>query len=316
MKEKRIGPEREAQLRKETPGLLGGKIVFHRHEGLFDSMTGETSFDEGERPTCTESMPGIQEEQVCKCGRHITVFIPLSRAFPGSSRFDPVTEIELGDYYVIEKENRNLRKYDLVILLGSQVKKGNILAPHTELKARAAAIAWREGITKKLIVSGGYNFGVRYDDSEILKTLDFSFGAFVDARMCQSEAEIISGYIARYAVPLGVMFLEELSATTEENAEVLKIILKRTTFTFAKKIAILTLAYHMEKALPVFKNAGLEVEPLFAEDLLALEGETGIAQVCNYYSVPKGGKQWPVDKIRELLTSGRSIGELMGINKN
>jgi len=43
--------------------------------------------------------------------------------------------------------------------------------------------------------------------------------------------------------------------------------------------------------------------------LLVLEGESD--KVCQYYSVPKGGKQWPVDKIRELLSSGRSIGELI-----
>jgi len=107
------------------------------------------------------------------------------------------------------------------------------------------------------------------------------------------------------------MFFEELSATTEENAEILKILLKRSTFAFAKKIAILTLIYHMERALPVFRSTGLEVEPLFTEDLLTLEGEPGIEKVCQYYSVPKGGKQWPVDKIRELLSSGRSIGELL-----
>jgi len=210
-----------------------------------------------------------------------------------------------------------LERYDLVVLLGSQIKMKSMppeftLAPHTELKARAAGIAWQKRITNRFIVSGGYNFYLRYNETEILKTPDFSFEAFTQGRQQESEAKVIAEFLEKeYEVPLEAMFFEELSATTEENAEILKILLKRSTFAFAKKIAILTLIYHMERALPVFRSTGLEVEPLFTEDLLTLEGEPGIEKVCQYYSVPKGGKQWPVDKIRELLSSGRSIGELL-----
>jgi len=52
------------------------------------------------------------------------------------------------------------------------------LAPHTELKARAAGIALQKRITNRFIVSGGYNFYLRYNETEILKTPDFSFEAF------------------------------------------------------------------------------------------------------------------------------------------
>ena len=207
-----------------------------------------------------------------------------------------------------------MEKYDLVIVLGAQIKKENnkyLLAPHTELRARAAAIAFHNGISKKFVISGGYNFLVRYNENQILSKPDFSFEAFAKGRAWRSEADLIKEYMRGIDVPEEAMFLEELSATTEETAEILKILLRRSTFNFAKKIAILTLIYHMERALPVFKEAGLKVEPLFAEDLLALKGESGIDKVCNYYSVPKGGKQWPVDKIRELLSNGRSIGELL-----
>jgi hypothetical protein len=217
-----------------------------------------------------------------------------------------------------------LEKYDLVILLGSQIKKIRVfdksgffldckysLAPHTNLKSEAAGIAWKKEIVEKFIISGGHNFNVRYNAEEI-KEPDFSFKAVTWGQREKSEAEVIAEFLGeKYGVPIEAMFLEELSATTEESAEILKILLKRTTFSFAKKIAILTLIYHMERALPAFRSAGLEVEPLFAEDLLALEGKSGIDKVCEYYSVPKGGKQWPVDKIRELLSNGRSIGELL-----
>jgi len=210
-----------------------------------------------------------------------------------------------------------LEKYDLVILLGSQIKfkgiSGYMLAPHTELKAKAAGIAWREGITRRFIISGGYNFWVRYDESKILETPDLSFKAFTQGRMQESEARVIAEFLERrYKVLPEAMFLEELSATTHEQAEILGILLKRKpTFTFAKKIAILTLIYHMQRALPIFQSRGLEVEPLFAEDLLVLEGKSGIKKVCQYYSTPKEGKQWPVERIRELLSIRRSIGELL-----
>jgi hypothetical protein len=39
-----------------------------------------------------------------------------------------------------------------------------------------------------------------------------------------------------YKVPLQDMLLEELSSTTEENVEFLKILLKRQTFNFAKRL--------------------------------------------------------------------------------
>jgi hypothetical protein len=206
-----------------------------------------------------------------------------------------------------------------VILLGSQIQKtveqeGNwyILAPHTKLKAQAAGIAWKKRIAGSFVISGGYNFNVRYSTTKILKEADFSLRAFTLGRQEKSEAEIIAKFLKKeYEVPVGLMFLEELSATTQENAEILKILLRRTTFNFAKRIAILTLIYHMERALPKFRESGLNVEPLFAEDLLALQGEHGVNKVCAYYSLPKGGKLWPIDEIRELLSNERSIKELL-----
>ena len=180
-----------------------------------------------------------------------------------------------------------MEKYDLVIILGSQIKKGEhqyFLAPHTELKAWAAGIAWQKQITNKFIVSGGYNFRVRYDESRIFPEPDLSFDAFVRGRKEKSEAEIIRDFLKEnFNIPEEAIFLEEVSANTEENAAIVKILLKRPTFSFAKKIGILTTRSHMKRALQAFKEVGLEVEPLFAEDLLALEGKSGIDKVFQYY---------------------------------
>lgn len=209
-----------------------------------------------------------------------------------------------------------MERYDVVILLGSQVKKRDSLYTlplHTELRAQAAGIALQKGIAKELIISGGHNFWVRYDENKVFRKADFTLKAFSLGRTLKSEAEVIRSFIRNnYNVPEHVMFLEELSAHTKEQAEILKIILKRTTFSGARKIGIITLLYHMKTALPTFQAIGLNVEPLFAEDLLILDkNKHWVDIICKYYSIPKGKKQWDTEKIRELLLSGRSIGELL-----
>ena len=180
------------------------------------------------------------------------------------------------------------------------------MAPHTELKALAAGISWQKEMTKKFIISGGYNFGVRYNDNEILKIPDFSFEAFTRARRKKSEAQVIAEFLhERFNIPLNAMFLEELSATTAESVEFLKILLKRPTFTFAKRIGVLTLLPHMRCALPLFRNAHLNVEPLFAEELLVLE-KFGVDKICEFYSIPVEEKE-RAKKIEELLSECKAL---------
>lgn len=217
-----------------------------------------------------------------------------------------------------------MEKYDVVIVLGAQVgvnEKGKMVpAFHAEMRARAAGIAYKKGLTKKLVLSGGYNFGVRYDldlSVPIFGTLksdrkpDFSDEARQKARWYRSEASVIAELLKmEYGVPPETLILEEDSQYTKQNAQFCKAIIERCGW---KKIGLLTLLYHMERALKVFKEEGLKVEPLFAEDLLPLEDKSWIDRICKYYSVPKGGRQWDKNRIRELLSSGKSIGELLKI---
>lgn len=200
-------------------------------------------------------------------------------------------------------------KYDLVVLLGSQIKlidDNYVLAPHTEMKAKAGVIALEKGITEKMIISGGYNFCVRYDLDKVLTKPDFSFTAFSVARFeYSSEAQEIANFMTKDNKEIWhKIYLEELSATTEENAEFVKIMLKRTpTFDQVEKVGILTLLYHMEKALPIFRRAGIPALPLFAEELLVSADASWVDKICGYYITPKGGKQYNAEKIRELLTT-------------
>lgn len=207
--------------------------------------------------------------------------------------------------------------YDLVIQLGSQVKFANgkyNLPLHTQLRTEASAIVFRTGIAPYLMITGGSNFGIRYNDQEILKPPDFTFEAFADADFLRkSEARVIKEILVNeFGVPSSRIFAESLSSTTEENAECVRIILRRhPMFTGNEKVAVMTLLYHMERALPIFQRAGLSVQPLFAENVLAESGTEQIKRVCQYYSTPKGGKQYPVDQIRQLLSEGSSLATLM-----
>jgi len=215
-----------------------------------------------------------------------------------------------------------LEKYcDGLIVLGAQigVKDGNIVpAFFTEMRARAAGIAHQLGICPRIILSGGYNIGVRYDIDLSVPVFgtassdrcpDFGVEARVKARIYRSEASVMAEFITRhYKVPPEDMILEEESRSTEENALYCKGIAKRSGW---KRIGLLTQLYHMERALGSFGKVGLEVIPLFAEDFLPMENNSWIDKICKYYSVPKGGKQWDIQKMSTLLrTRWRSVESL------
>jgi hypothetical protein len=212
-----------------------------------------------------------------------------------------------------------LEKFDLVVVLLSQVKKNietgeDYPAEHTKLKLDGLITAFKKRVVYFMILSGGHNYWVRYDYDNILPKADFSFKAFIKAREEKSEAEVARKYLEERDIPGYVMFLEETSATSLEEAKILQTILERTTFNSVNKIGIFSLAYHLDRVFPgfkeTFKESRFQIKPIFAEDFLAME-EGGIERVCEYYSVPKGGKQWPVDKIRKLLENGKSIIELL-----
>ena len=181
------------------------------------------------------------------------------------------------------------------------------------MRTKASAIAINNGTAMNLMISGGSNFGVRYNDQALLSPANFSFSAFAQANhVRKSEAEVIKDVLIKnHGVPYNRIFTETLSSTTEENADFAKIILKRRPmFTGNEKIGILTLLYHMEKAYPIFLRQ-MECEPLFAENLLAKDDPVWIEKICEYYATPKGGKQYDVNRIYQLLTEGNNLEEML-----
>lgn len=203
------------------------------------------------------------------------------------------------------------KSYEAVIVLGGQIIRKQDrsigLAFHTEMRARAAGTACRSGMTSKLIISGGHNVGIRYSikDNKILQKPNYNPLALILARRYPSEAEVIAEFVHRnYGVEGDCMILEEDSTSTEENARNCARIVERLSL---KKTALLTSLYHMSSACACFVKEGLDPEPLYAEDLSILEGEAWIGKIAEYYSQPRGGKLWDVEKIRSNLQRGQSI---------
>jgi len=217
-------------------------------------------------------------------------------------------------------------RFDCVIVLGSQIgvnEAGEMsLAFHTEMKAKAAGIAFQQKVASQFILSGGYNFGVCYD--LILKVpvfgtpnsdrkTDFSDEAKRKAKHFRSESSVMAQFMRKqYKVSPWAYTLEEDSATTKENAEFCARILQ-DMYSEKTKVGILALLYHMERALKEFQTEfakigdQFEAVPLFAENLLVYEDLDWIKRICEYYNVPKAGKQWDVEKIRELLSARQSL---------
>ncbi len=221
------------------------------------------------------------------------------------------------------KNRRAVVKFDqlpLIVVLGSQVHYDEAareysLAAHTYMKVEASAIALRMGVTERMIFSGGYNFGVRYDDENIMSPPDFSFQALATAQRARTSEARAMRDIAHecFDVKSSQILLEEGSATTEENAAFVNIMLKRSTFTGMTKIGVLALLHHLPRALTIFKAAcaGFEIMPVIAEDLLATKGNYEVDKIAKYYVPQRSGKQYDAKKIRQLLADGQSLVEMM-----
>ena len=144
----------------------------------------------------------------------------------------------------------------------------------------------------------------------------FSFGALATAqRASTSEARPMYNFaVDDFEAKPSCILLEEMSATTEENAASVNVMLKRSTFTgMQQKIGVLALLHHLPRALTIFKTAftDFEIQPVIAEDLLATKGSNEIDKIAKYYAPLRGNKQYDTRRIRELLTEGTSLAEMM-----
>lgn len=128
---------------------------------------------------------------------------------------------------------------------------------------------------------------------------DFSFEAIASARWRgPSEAALIFQELEKKGVPPYCILLEEVSASSEENAEILRILLRRDCF-LKKKVAVMSLLYHLKRITPIFRQKMPEIAFKCAETFLIMDGQ--LDRVLSYYQTPRGGQEWPIE---ELLKQG------------
>ncbi len=176
-----------------------------------------------------------------------------------------------------------VEKVDVAIVLGGQILRNETLvtlAAHTMMRGEAALVVYRRGLAKFFIICGGHCFGVRYDPetNEILRPPNFSFEAMARASSFISESAAIKLHITAgdNAVPEENIIVEELSATTAENAQCAKIILSHTLaselegtdLSGMKRVGIITQSTHMARALAEFRKVGIDAIAMSVEDLL------------------------------------------------
>ncbi len=211
----------------------------------------------------------------------------------------------------------------LVVILGAQLLLQNdVIVPATQLSVRLAACAGFSnvhGTPNTIIVSGGYNIGVRYEieNNTVLEKPDFSTKAIANARnKGPSEAFIMKQILSdTYQIPSKFIIEEDISATTIENALMCATIMKRQGRTH---LHLLTNLSHMERAVRVFEEAGLTVTPIYAEDYAIFDTQFEWEPLLlEMYSGKRAGRLWDVQKMKKILKerlSGdltRSVKELL-----
>ncbi len=211
-----------------------------------------------------------------------------------------------------------------VVVLGAQLLLQNgVIIPARHLSIRLAACSGYLQVVhhapKTIIVSGGYNIGVRYEivNNTVMDEPDFSTKAIADARIQgPSEAFVMKQILSQqYKIPSHTIIEEDVSTTTVENAVICATIMKRMGKSHAH---LLTNLYHMQRALIAFEEAGITATPIYAEDYAIFDTSFAWAPtLVEMYSGMRGGRMWDSQKMQEIFEQRlcgdltRSVNELL-----
>ncbi len=190
----------------------------------------------------------------------------------------------------------------LASVLGAQIfdKQGETLAEHTKMRVVAAHVLYQQRLAASLLLSGGSNVGVRYwMNGTLMSNADFRFVTFARARDAgPSEARAMGDYLTEeLGMPPSAYLLDEMSATTEENGVVTRMLLRRTNFLGNQSQAgVVTNLYHMSRALSdmaktTARPGDVPLCAVFAEDFAVLSRRSRFwrDQIMRYYSVKRSG---------------------------
>ncbi len=124
---------------------------------------------------------------------------------------------------------------DAIVVLGCRVLPSGRPTTAAARRAARAAEAYLEGVASHIIASGGRRWG------EL------------------TEADVLRREITRAGVPDGAVTRELWSLTTHENAIFSAEILRRRG---ARRVAVVTCDWHVERAIANFRAAGVDAWPL------------------------------------------------------
>jgi len=121
---------------------------------------------------------------------------------------------------------------DTLIVLGADSEASGLIARNTYNRSLYAALVWRQGGFRQVLVSGG-------------------------ASNRPAVAELMRDYLVFAGVPADAVRLEPLSSSTRENAQFARPLLPPSP----GRLVLLTSDYHMFRAHRAFRKAGLDVLP-------------------------------------------------------
>ena len=132
-----------------------------------------------------------------------------------------------------------LPETDAIVILGGATRGDTHLSTMADLNTAADRIThglalYQAGKAPLVLLTGGSTTGSR------------------------PEAEQLRDYLELMGMPRSALLLERQSLDTRQNAQYSKVLLEARG---VRKITLVTSAYHMRRALPLFERAGFEVIP-------------------------------------------------------
>ncbi|MDI3282905.1 YdcF family protein [Polyangium sp. 15x6] len=127
---------------------------------------------------------------------------------------------------------------DAIVVLGCRVLPSGRLTTAAARRAAKAAEAYQAGVAPHIVTSGGRRWGA------------------------QIEAEALRRALVRAGVPEEAVTTELWSLTTHENAAFSAEILRRRE---ARRVLVVTCAWHVERAIQNFRRVGVDAWPLPSE---------------------------------------------------
>ena len=145
----------------------------------------------------------------------------------------------VGTVSVCAALERAVEPADCIIVLGARVRPDGTLSDSLRYRCEAALEAWQQGLAAQVIVCGAQG-----RDEPV------------------SEAEAMRAWLVEQGVPEGNIVLEDGSYNTEQNLQNAQALMRERGWESA---IVVTSDYHLERALWIARDVGIEASGIAAE---------------------------------------------------